>query len=189
MREGDRTNPRLAASDHFGIYVELNVGQGEIRRVDQEVRETAAYGNVTVDGARDESYAQSTSGIIKSANSNSSVTLPKNEMTTAAYSFVHDRDYLYYFIDVTDYHVTDAEKHTGEDGAKTGIDGIEIYYNFLKGSTNPKEFSSETATNGECGYFTVYANQDSITYNATKVNSDVASVLGLSLIHIFPLWL
>ncbi len=178
MREGDRTNPRLAASDHFGIYVELNVGQGEIRRVDQEVRETAAYGNVTVDGVRDESYAQSTSGIIKSANSNSSVTLPKNEMTTAAYSFVHDRDYLYYFIDVTDYHVTDAEKHTGEDGAKTGIDGIEIYYNFLKGSTNPKEFSSETATNGECGYFTVYANQDSITYNATKVNSDVASVLG-----------
>ena len=28
LREGDRNNPRLAASDHFGIYVELNVESG-----------------------------------------------------------------------------------------------------------------------------------------------------------------
>ncbi|MGI6260904.1 MAG: sugar-binding protein [Acutalibacteraceae bacterium] len=167
MREGDRNNPRLAASDHFGIYVELNVGEGEIRRNPEDIRERASFGEITVDGEKDAAYAQSTVGSVTSVYSDNKVTLPKEEMTSASYSFAHDEDYLYYYIKVTDYHVSVA-----------GGDKIEIYYNFLRGSTNPKEYTAATKNDGEAGYFTVYADGSPITYNSNKVSSETAAELG-----------
>ena len=69
---------------------------------------------------------------------------------------MYDKDYLYYFIDVKDSHVTDAEKTAGESGmAPKEIDGVEIYYNFLKGTTNPNSYDG---LSGQASYFTSYAN-------------------------------
>ena len=130
-------------------------------------RERAAFGEVTIDGEKDAVYEQSTVGTVTSANTYGGATLlPKEEMTSASYSFAHDKDFLYYFVEVTDCHVTTA-----------GADCIEIYYNFLKGSTNPKKYTSATKADGEAGYFTVYPNGSQPGYSSDKVSSDTAALL------------
>lgn len=163
MRDGDKDNPSIAASDHFGIYVELNVGQGSIKRVPGESRLTAAYGTATMDGTLDETYALSHGGTMCDYNVYNDV-LDAEDLTVADYYFLYDDNYLYYYIDVKDAAVTPDESHTHTDNS----DSIEIYYNFAKATSKPTSYSE---ANGEAGFYRVYSDGYDVT--TSYISADV----------------
>lgn len=167
MRDGDKENPSIAASDHFGIYVEMNLGKGSIKRVPGEARLTAAYGTATMDGVLDAAYGNSNGGTMSDYNMYYDL-LPGDQLTTAQYYFLHDADYLYYFIDVTDYSVTSDANHTHDSTS----DSIEIYYNLAKSITNPTKYDQAP---GEAGYFNVYS--DGYEVKASHVSAEDKAVL------------
>lgn len=167
MYDGDKDDPSIAASDHFGVYVEMNVGEGSVKRVPSEARLTAAYGTATMDGVLDEAYSASHGGGMNDYNLYNDI-LPGSDLTTANYYFLHDENYFYYFIDVNDTVVTSDENHTHTSTS----DSIEFYYNFAKGISNPSTYGDAS---GEAGYFNVYPDGYDVT--AAYVSDSVKAVL------------
>lgn len=165
MRESGNKYPTAGASDHFGVYLELNAEPGEVRRTDTNFGLTAAVGTPTIDGVMDEIYQQSSCGTTKNVYDSTVTQIPADGHTSAKYYFTRDDDNLYYFIDVTDAHVTDADKLKGQNGSGDAweVDSIEIYYNFLKGTTNPTSYTAESTAAGDAGYFRVFAHGGNIT--------------------------
>lgn len=165
MREGDKDNPQIAASDHFGVYVELNLGQGSVKRQPTETEILAAYGTAEIDGVMDDAYAASNGGVTKNLITYYDL-LEDDQITSANYTYLYDENYLYYYIDVKDAVVTDAAKHTHDHTS----DGLEIYYNFAKSTTKPTDYG---AASGEAGYFRVYSDG----YVASNVSGEYTAVL------------